>query len=180
MSGTQSVLVGRSAFQKALKRLGAVQRGKVVPDAVFSYEGDHLLITLGGARTAVEATGEWVGAVSTEGSVPLKLSKALPLGDPLSVEVRGDKLSIGTHRFDCRPVAGDARIDMTTTPTTLELLRLSRVYSADKVDDAGLAPLVAQAKAEAEKRIAAAAELLAALGVDRDSVESLVDRATRP
>lgn len=168
--------IARSDFVTELQRMSKILgRRKNVGEALLIYDVGRLLIRVGGAEFAVPATGEWRGEARVSASLLRALAKVPPVQDPIIVQVNAGRLRIAGTSMTCHwQKPNTATVEV---PLDLDLrgrLRLAFEHSDEQLQQAGVAPLVADARGEMEKCIADAAKALAPLGISPVDVRTLV------
>lgn len=173
--GLQRLVVDRKVLVDELRRLGRVLKRADAGEALFIHDVDRLVIQVGGAECMLPATGTWTGEVRVSASLLRMVARVPPAQDPVTIEVRDGRMRIAGSSAPCRwQPPGQALIEI---PIGLDLrgrLRLAFAHPPAQLEASGLAPLVAGARAEMERRVQAAAVQLAPLGVSPVDVRMLV------
>lgn len=175
-----SVRVARAALTDALRPVRrAVKQKHWEEPAVVSMEGENLKIAFVGGAVSVPAEGRWAGEVRVPTLLFARLARNLPTGipagDPLPVELRDDRLYVGSAWAKCvRQAAFHSEIELPLDPDLVTLLRLQLRYPTERLERAGVLARVKEARMEADRLIRQAAAILAPLGVPSADVYKLV------
>jgi hypothetical protein len=149
-------------------------------EAVFSCEGNTLLIGFPGGEVGIPCEG------SSPGRVHFPLQRLVPLGismpecDPFPIEVEGDRLLLGTIQFRCtfEADAGPA-IELPLDPPLWTLLALRLDYSEEEIQRNGLLEKVRRAESKRDELIEKTARTLAPLGVGSSRLREFIDGTVR-
>lgn len=167
--------VERAVLVEELKRMAKVLGRGPGGEAVLMYRDEKFLMRIGGAEFAIPAKGRWPGEARVASSWIRALTKFPPVQDPVIIQVRGGRLQLAGSSFPCRWQApGAARIEVPLGMGLLELVRLGFAHPVEELEKSGIASAVAEARAELDKRIKAAARQLAPLGVTATDLRLLV------
>lgn len=180
MSGTEaSTLIWlefpRGVLVEELKRINRVLGRRSAGQAVLGFVHGHLVMRMASAECVIPAVGHWPGEAVLTAAWLRSLAKVPPAQDPVRFELQGNKLRMGSSAVSCRwQAAGTSEVEVPAGHALLTLLRLSLAHDDAELAQAGLTRPVAEARAELEKRIKAAARQLAPLGVGESDVRLLV------
>ena len=167
--------VAKADFVEELTRLGKVLGRRDCADAVLRFEDGRLRISIGGAEVGIAAQGDWQGEARVSAAWIRILAKVPPAMDPVVVQVAGGRMRIGSSSNVCAwQVPGAAVIEVPLAMGLRERLQLVARYSDADLVKSGLAPMVADARAELEKRIASATRQLGPLGITAADLRVLV------
>lgn len=162
--------------REAFRLLRVSQRG----EAVVRFSGDDLHVSCGGAQFSTPARGRWPGEVRVSSSLWVALAKVPPTQDPLLISVRDGRLRVGSSSAPCRwQKDGLARVDVPLRATLLDILRVGAQHDADTLRQSGVDRVVAQARADADRRLQEAARKLAPLGIGLSQLNALLDLRIR-
>lgn len=175
MDAMDSLEVPRQVFVIELQRMFRVVRRRNAGQALLLYDVDTLLVRVPGTECAIPAIGTWRGEAQISSTWLRAIATLPPEGDPLVVAYHNGRLKIGSSSTSCRwaPV-GSAVIEVPLDLTLLDKLRLTQAHTPETLDNSGLAKLVADARSEAGRRIAAAARELAPLGISEMDLRVLM------
>ena len=172
---TNEVSVQRKDLLEAFRPLRLVKNRKDVPEAIVSMEGDTLCFSVIGMSTYANAEGSWTGEVRIPGAFLLALAKMPPPGDPVVVAVREGRLHFGALSTACVEQASwKSEIPLPLDPSLSELLRLRYLYTAERIERAGLKIRVEDAHDRAAKLLGQAAKSLAPLDITREDLRDLL------
>lgn len=167
--------VPRVVLLEELMRMGKVLGRSRSGEALLMYDVGRLQIRIGGAECAIPASGHWPGEARVSALWLRAFVKVPPAQDPVVFQVQGGRMRISTSTIPCRwQVPGAATIEAPLGNDLLALLRLSLEHSDAELEKSGLGRSVADARAELDRRIKAAARQLAPLGVSESDVRVLV------
>ncbi len=175
-----SVRAARKDLIEALKPLRRIVRKKDFDSpAVVSMEGHALKVAFVGGAVSIPTEGSWAGEVRVPTLLFVRLAanlpKGIPAGDPLLVEVRDDRLYVGTAWGKCVwQAAFRSEIELPLDPDFLTLLRLPVQYSEDRLERAGLLPRVREAQEKSRRLVRKAADVLWPLDVSEEDLQRLV------
>lgn len=172
-----TVSVSRESFLQAMKPLRRFVKRKDPGEAIISMEAEELSISALGVSTGMPAFGRWLGEVKIPTRFVLMLSMAPPAGDPLILEVKDGRFRIAGLSVGCTlNDAWKSEIPLPLDPTPAQVLDLLFRYGPERIEKAGLSKRVAKAEASAMRKVAAAADILAPLGVTVEDLKALVVR----
>lgn len=175
-----SVRAARKDLIEALKPLRRIVRKKDWDSpAVVSMEGQALKVAFVGGAVSIPAEGSWAGEVRVPTLLFVRLAvnlpKGIPAGDPLPIEVREDRLYVGTAWGRCVwQAAFGSEIPLPLDPDFMTLLKLPSRYSEDRLERAGLLPRVREAQERSRRLVRKAADVLSPLGVTESDLQRLV------
>lgn len=177
MAADHRLEVSRAALAEALLLLKKLIRKRNLPDAVISFDGQELSISLGGVVVGAKASGSWPGCVVVPGSFLMILAKAPLPSNPVLFEVRDEVLRIGTYATSCSvEAAPPADIDLPVDATLIEILEVAASHSHGDLKRAGLVKMADEASDRAQRLIEKAAKVLEPLEIDRHELQWLLER----
>lgn len=176
-ASTTRLAVAKDDFIQELKRLAKVLgRRRNAADALLRYEEGQLRISIGGAEVGMTAQGQWQGEARVSAAWLRAFAKVPPPQDPVVIQVEGSRMRIGGSSIACQwQVPGAATVEIPLNLDLRERIRLAFSHPHAELEKSGLAPMVVEARAELEKRIAAAAQQLAPCGVTETDIRLLVE-----
>lgn len=165
-----------AGVREAFRLLRVSQQG----EAVVRFSGGKLHVSCGGAQFSTPATGRWPGEARVSASLWVALAKVPPTQDPLSMTVRDGRLRVGTSSAPCRwQKEGLARVEVPVGATLLDILRLGAQHDPETLRQSGVAQTVAQARADADRKLAQAARTLTPLGIGLVQLHAMLDLQIR-
>lgn len=180
-----SVRAARKDLIEALKPLRSIVKKKDLNSAaVVSMDGHTLKVAFIGGSVSIPTEGSWAGEVRVPTLLFVRLAgnlpKGIPAGDPLQIEIRDDRLYVGTAWGKCVwQAAFRSEIELPLDPDFMTFLRLPFQHSEDRLERAGLAPGVRAAQERSSRLVRKAAEILQPLGVAEADVQRLVQELLR-
>ena len=179
---THHLQVSVERFTQGLHTLRKVIRRKSRAEALFSFDGENLCVTLEGASCLAPATGQWSGQARIESSFLKQIGMMLEFcqGETVEVTIDGDKLVLGTLKLPCQfdPQKPQGRL-LPLGATLLDKLALLHQYPRSHLMRIGLTPVIDKAEKEREWRLARAATLLEPLGFTREELAQWVEEKAR-
>lgn len=168
------------AFKSALASLSRVVGPKTRDHVILSYDEDGLRLETAGAEMAVPATGRWTGQARVAGAALLRMHRVLPRLGQLPIRVEEEKLYLGGTALPCIwEETTQPSIPLPLNLTDLDVLKLARVYPAERLEAAGIGTRVADAEAWLASMLDRAANILEPLGIGRETLEALAERRLR-
>lgn len=167
--------VERIALIDELQRMAKViGRRRNVGEAMLMHDVNRLVIRVAGVEFAIPAVGEWDGEARVAASFLRALAKVPPSQDPVVVHVQAGRLRIASSSMACQwQPPNTATIEVPLNQDLRARLRLAFEHSEADLRRSGIAPLIADAREEMERRIDAAARQLAPLGVSPADLRTL-------
>jgi hypothetical protein len=167
--------VERSVLVEELKRMTKVLGRGRSGEALLMFQNEKLVMRLGGVEFAIPAHGRWPGEARVASSWIRALAKIPPVQDPIVIQVSGGRLHMAGSSNVCTWQAqGACSIEMPLGLELLDLIRLGLSHPDEVLEKSGVARAVAEARADLEKRIMAAARQLAPMGVTATDIRLLV------
>ena len=186
-----SLSVGRADLTHALK-IVARGIGRYAGEANLRFENGLLSVEAHGTVASAPASGVWPIPIFVQASWVRRLSRRMPPGDPLRLEIKEDRIYLERYSEPCAltPKAIPANPDLPQIDQKGLIEEAAKVLKPLLIKRSDLEELVAEARAKGavpwsidEKRmtsiIAKAWVLLAPLGVDTTDIRRLVDKAVR-
>jgi hypothetical protein len=169
--------VSRGALADALLLLKGIIRKRKLPDAVLTFDGSEISISLAGLDLRAPAKGTWPGSVVAPGFFFVAIAKAPLKSDPVLFEVRDGALRIGTFSVACSVQASPAvDLDLPLDPTLIEILEAASRHSHDELKRSGFLKAADEASDRAQRLIEKAAKVLEPLEIDRHDLQWLLER----
>ncbi len=164
----------RAAFATLNRLLPAIS--KMSGELVLSFADGMLAIEGPGAGLEIAAIGTWPGRARVSASITKMMAKALPDGDPLTLEFSEGRLVLvgkTTIRFkaaweDISPRRVEVPIDISDR----DLLKAAASQTPAELTSAGLAELVHTAEQRFQKVVDLTHKSLAKYGVARERLEA--------
>jgi hypothetical protein len=172
--------VNRAELAEGLNLLRRTAKPKKNMEAILSYEDGCFTVEVNGASIGATAEGEFPGRARIGAMQAVNLSKVLPLADPLTIAVDGNRLYIDTFSMPCvwhSTVLNPIRVPM-DAPISI-LLGLEFKYSDQEIFQSGLSNPLSEARWKKKMLVGRAANALEPLGVTRADIEKLVDESLR-
>jgi hypothetical protein len=186
-----SLSVGRADLTHALK---IVTRGigKYAGQACLRFENGLLSVEAQGTVAGAPARGAWPVPIFVYASWVRRLSRRMPPGDPLRLEIKEDRIYLERYSEPCAltPTAIPANPDRHQIDEKGLIEEAAKVLKPLLIKRSDLEELIAEARAKGatpwstdEKKmtsiVAKAWVILAPLGVDTTDIRRLVDKAVR-
>ena len=183
--------VGRADLTHALK---IVTRGigTYAGEARLQFENGIFSVEAHGTVASAPASGTWPIPIFVHASWVRRLSRRMPPGDPLSLEIREDRIYLERYSEPCAltPTAIPANPDLPQIDEKRLIDEAAKVLKPLLIKRSDLEELVAEAGAKGaaswatdEKKmtsiVAKAWVLLAPLGIETTDIRRLVDKAVR-
>ena len=142
--------------------------------------GGLLTLSAPGAATELIAAGSWPRMVRASLRALLDLRTRLPPGDPLALRYQGGRLWIEKFSIPAKlgaPLVGaaDAQMDLPLNPRTSDYVRLKRRRGREELLRRGLWSAIEEAEKDLERRVGAAAKILAPLGIAESRLRAFVE-----
>lgn len=171
------VTIDRDDFIDALRPVAElVQADDSGQQALVYMEGNELTFSLRGVSVSMSVDGTWPGEVRVSSNSVLTLAKAPPRGDPLTIEVKGDRFRIGTFTAPCHiQKAWRSEIDVPMDAELADILALGYQYSMEELERAGYLKAHAAARSKLDELAMLAAESLTELRISPLEVRELLD-----
>lgn len=172
------VSVARHELVEALGRMARLVPQEESAEALVSVDEGMLSISVSGVAASLPAFGTWTGEVRVSAKFVRMVGLDPPSGDPLVVEVRGERLFFGTT-LSAPCVEQDAwksEVPIALNATVVDVLRLPFLYPQERLERAGLTRRVKEAESIAVEAIAEAAKPLEAIGISPSDLQRLVVR----
>ena len=190
-STAANLSIGRADLTHALK---IVTRGigKYAGQASLRFENGLLSVEAHGTVASAPASGAWPIPIFVHASWVRRLSRRMPLGDPLRLEIKEDRIYLERYSEPCAltPTAIPANPDLPQIDEKGLIEEAAKVLKPLLVKRSDLEELVAEARANGaaswstdEKKMASivakAWVILARLGVETTDIRRLVHKAVR-
>jgi len=179
---TWSLRVGRAEFAKALRSVGRAGRAVHAADAILTMDAGHLVIELAASSFRLPAEGTWPSEARIPGIALERLARALPDEDPLPLQIQGERLHVARFSIPCtwrmysKMPSTPVKELISANAELFDILLARSRCSADEIDAAGAAPLVADAEARLHALCAKAAAVLRTYRVTTRDVQALCER----
>lgn len=149
-------------------------------EAIFSFVNGELLVDLGGLTAIANAEGTWPGEARTSALFVLKLKKALPKGDFLTLRYDQDRLYIEGISVPCIwQDLGAAKANLALGVSLTELLRARSRYTDAEIKGSGLTDAVRKAVGIRDGLIEKAAKILTPLELEPEEIYRLITKHLR-
>lgn len=192
LAGTPANLsVGRADLTHALK---IVTRGigKNAGEASLRFENGLLSVEAHGTVASAPASGAWPTPIFVHASWVRRLSRRMPPGDPLRLEIKEDRIYLERYSEPCAltPTAIPANPDLPRIDEKELIEEAAKVLKPLLIKRSDLEELIAEARAKGtaswstdQKRmtaiVAKAWVLLAPLGVETTDIRRLIEKTVR-
>lgn len=164
--GLARLSVPLATFVEELRRWARVCGKPDGQQAILRLAAAGLTVSGGGAQFTVPASGRWPGEARIAGSILYALAKVPPRQDPLRIEVRADRLRIGTLTAPCTwQREGSATIELPLGMEMLDMIRLGLLHDEEALRTAGAWNAVDAARQRAETLLRSAARTLVPLQI---------------
>lgn len=171
--------VNRKELVAALRAMARSTKKLKEAEAIFSIEGGYLTIALAGDSWQIPAEGAWPSEVRILGEFVERLAKRVPPGEPLTLSVKGNRLSLSRFSIPCE--IGARAVPVSTAvpdliPANAELFDILMIRdrcSNEEIEAAGGAPLVAAAERKLAEISTKVAHLLRAYHVPAAEILTL-------
>ena len=186
-----SLSVGRADLTHALKIVTRAI-GKYAGQASLRFENGLLSVEAQGTVASAPARGAWPIPIFVHASWVRRLSRRMPPGDPLRLEIREDRIYLERYSEPCAltPAAIPANPDRPQIDEKGLIEEAAKVLKPLLIKRSDLEELVAEARVKGnaswatdEKRMTSIVAkewvLLAPLGVETTDIRRLVDKAVR-
>ena len=183
--------VGRADLTHALKIVTRAI-GKYAGQACLRFENGLLSVEAHGTVASAPASGAWPIPIFVHASWVRRLSRRMPPGDPLRLEIKEDRIYLERYSEPCAltPTAIPANPDLPQIDEKGLIEEAAKVLKPLLVKRSDLEELVAEARAKGavpwssdEKKmtsiVAKAWVILAPLGIETTDIRRLVDKAVR-
>jgi hypothetical protein len=171
--------VNRRELLEGLKKISKLVKKKGIGKGVLFFQDGALVVSLDGALIKASAEGDLPGFVRIGGLAVLSLTEALPPDDPLPIRVEGGRLFISKLSLPCEVDEPTRAIQIPMDAPLSTLLGLEYIYSDKEILRSGFAEKMNVARGQKTNLIRWASNKLAVLGVKREDIEELVDKALR-
>jgi hypothetical protein len=169
--------VSRPAFGRALQLLRNLVKKETLPDAVISFDGDEVTVSLASVIVGAPAKGTWSGCVIAPGAFFVSLAKESTLPDPLILDARDKVLRIGPFFVECSVETEPAcEIALTLDAPLIEILEVAASHPGGDLRRAGLKKIIDEANEQAARIIETAARVLEPLDIDQHDLRRLLER----
>lgn len=176
----EQILISREDFHNGLRTLKIALSGKHPPEVIMQYKDGFLFIRAGGSSFHIPAEGKWNRQARLNAKAITLLTNNLPEINPLPLTEMEDLLGIGNFRLKCHWEKPAAKlISIPINASLVHVLGLWQRYDQEEIERSGLEPTFWAADKERVRRIAAALEHLAPLGVTDEDLKTLVDEAIK-
>ena len=177
MAAVHRLEVSRDTLARALLLLKKILRKRKLPDAVITFDGADVSISLAGVVLGAPAKGEWPGVVLVPGFFMTTLAKAPLKADPLLFEVVDGALRLGTFSVSCTVEASPSvEIDLPLDATLIEILEAAANHSHEVFKRSGFLKTADEASEKAQRLLEKAAKILEPLEIDRHELQWLLER----
>lgn len=171
-----SLTVERQTLLKALQVLKKSATPQKDEKALLGFADGMLIINVTGMRASIAAEGEWPGEARVDAAMLLRMSRAVPPGDPVIISIADGTLAINTFHIACAWQDAGWRVPfLPRNPTLLDLLRLPYDAFPQEIEASGLGEAVQNAVKERNKRINQALAILSPLGVTLEDLLSIIE-----
>ena len=175
-----SVTVDRKKFASALLSLKKITKTKKPFEIILSYYDGFLLVQGIGGSMEVPAEGKAILDVHLPGLAMFKLAEVLPEASPLTLELAGGKLHLGSLLLPCTTEQRKPfLIQMPVHPREADFLSLRYRHSMNEITRSGYVKQFLAAEKYRELSIKKAVQLLEPLGVKASDITSLVEGCLR-
>lgn len=172
--------VNQGELLEGLKQITKLVKKKKIGQGVITNENGKLVVYLEGISIEASAEGALPGMVRVDGTVIQKLSKVLPHDNPLTIQLDGEHLFIGSFSIPCHWANVEPNpVQIPMDASLTDILGLELRHSNDEIFKSSLSNKLSDALSERNKLISWAANKLAPLGVTTTDIEELVDKAVR-
>ena len=177
--GEWALQVSRKELVAALRAMGRSAKKLKEAEAIFSIEGGYLTIALAGDSWQIPAEGAWPSDVRIRGEFVERLAKRVPTGEPLTLSVKGNRLSLARFSIPCElgaravPVSTPVPALIPANAELFDILMIRDRCSNEEIAAAGAAPLIAAAETELAGLSAKVARLLRAYHVPAAEIQGM-------
>lgn len=163
--------VNRKELVAALGAMGRSTTKLNEARAIFTFGAGYLTMALAGDSWQIPAEGAWPSEVRILGQFVERLAKRAPPGEPLTLSVRSHRLSFARFSIPCEIGAHSVPV-FTPVPDLIpanaelfDILMIRDRCSAEEIEAAGAAPLIAAAETKLAELSTKVARLLRAYHV---------------
>lgn len=176
---SSGLTVNRTELLDGLKHISKLVKKKGIGKGVLFFNDGALVVSLDGVLIKASAEGDLKGYIRIGGLAILSLSQALPPDDPLPIRVEGERLFISKFSLPCEVDEPTRAIQIPMDAPLSILLGLEYICSDKEILRSGFAEKLNVARGQKSNLIRWASNKLAVLGVRREEIEELVDKALR-
>ena len=175
------VQVSRRDFIEALKPLKRLSPAGHPEEAIVSYRGGGLQITMTGYSVGFTIDGNWPLEVRVPSWFIIGHAKKPPVIDSIQIAWTADRFRIAQSQVRGTAQAiGSAGISLPIKPTLRQLVEIGLKYEQAQIEKAGLARLAAGAREDMRSRARKAAAHLEPLGINAEDILKMLEEKLSP
>ena len=158
---------------------------QVLGDALVSFDGSELCVSLGGVTTRITATGNWPGVARIPGRFWVPFARWLRDRERVVLQITSQRRFIvqdGSASIDEECSWHDetvTRIDVPLGARVVDWLAIAEHHRDPELTAAGILPDVTEARRVRDECFAEAVAILSPLGIDEADLRELLSRKLR-
>ncbi|GMV79771.1 MAG: hypothetical protein AMXMBFR7_09550 [Planctomycetota bacterium] len=168
--------LSRTDFEDLLRSVKRVRKLIEKDDAVLTFDGQQLKVTMKGLTVSMPAEGAWDGQARVVAKFLIGLIGTKVKGETVSIRIDQGLISANGMSIKCVWSEGQSRQAILPFGATLPyLLQFAEKYTAEEIEQAGLTEKVATAKARRDQLMDQAIKCLEELGISESRLREFVD-----